>query len=42
VVVITNLAVKYGATRIGWNQKGSGRFVHLGWSTDYPKGTWTY
>lgn len=40
--LLTSLAVKYGATRIGWNQKGSSRFVHLGWSSDYPKGTWTY
>lgn len=41
-VKLTELAVKYGATRIGWNQKGASRFIHMGWSTTFPKGTWTY
>ena len=39
---LTKLAMDQGAKRIGWNQKGSSRFIHLGWSRDYPRGTWTY
>lgn len=39
---LTKLAMDQGATRIGWNQKGSSRFIHLGWSKNYPRGTWTY
>ena len=39
---LTQLAIKYGATRIGWNQKGGSRFIHMGWSTTFTKGTWTY
>jgi uncharacterized protein YcbK (DUF882 family) len=39
---LTKLAMDQGATRIGWNQKGGSRFIHLGWSKDYPRGTWTY
>lgn len=42
--ILTKLALEYNATRIGWSQKGDygNRFIHLGWSKDYPKGTWTY
>lgn len=40
--ILTKLAIEYGATRIGWNQKGSSRFIHLGWSSRFPSGTWTY
>jgi len=40
--ILTKLAMEHGAIRIGWNQKGKSRFVHLGWSKKYPRGTWTY
>lgn len=39
---LTELAIKHGATRIGWNQKGGKRFIHMGWSKQFPRGTWTY
>jgi len=39
---LTKLALENGATRVGWNQKGASRFIHLGWSKEYPRGTWTY
>jgi uncharacterized protein YcbK (DUF882 family) len=36
------LAVKHGFTRIGVQQKGTGRFIHLGDSPDFPAGMWSY
>ena len=36
------LAVECGFTRIGVQQKGAGRFIHLGDSPDFPPGIWSY
>lgn len=36
-------AIKHGCPRIGVNQKGAGRFIHLDWDTDRPHPTvWSY
>ena len=40
---IIQLAIKHGFTRIGVQQKGTGRFIHLGMSKDLPNPTiWSY
>lgn len=40
---VLELAPKHGFVRIGINQKGSGRYIHLGTSTDYPNPrVWSY
>lgn len=36
------LAYSHGFTRIGVQQKGSGRFIHLGDSPAFPPGIWSY
>lgn len=37
------LAVKHGFTRVGVQQKGPGRFIHLGDSPDFPSpAIWSY
>ena len=36
------LAVQCGFTRIGVQQKGSVRFIHLGDSPDFPSTIWSY
>lgn len=36
------LAVSLGFTRIGVQQKGPNRFIHLGDSPDFPPGIWSY
>ena len=36
------LAVECGFTRIGVQQKGEGRFIHVGDSPDFPPGVWSY
>lgn len=35
-------ALMCGFTRIGVQQKGEGRFIHLGDSPDFPPGIWSY
>lgn len=39
---LIQLALNMGFTRIGVQQKGSGRFIHLGDSPDFPSGIWSY
>jgi len=40
---LVTVALKHGITRIGINQKGNGRFIHLGVSKDFPNPTiWSY
>jgi zinc D-Ala-D-Ala carboxypeptidase len=40
---IIQLAIKHGFTRIGVQQKGTGRFIHLGMSKNLPNPTiWSY
>jgi uncharacterized protein YcbK (DUF882 family) len=39
---LVHLASGMGFTRIGVQQKGSGRFIHLGDSPDFPPGIWSY
>ncbi len=42
---LLQIAMHYGIRRIGLNQKGSGRFVHLGLgnvSAGFPVALWTY
>lgn len=41
---LVEIAIQCGIKRIGLNQKGSpsGRFVHLGGSSQFPRGIWTY
>jgi zinc D-Ala-D-Ala carboxypeptidase len=40
---VLELAPKHGFTRIGINQKGSGRYIHLGTSKDLPHPrVWSY
>jgi uncharacterized protein YcbK (DUF882 family) len=36
------LAYIHGFNRIGVQQKGAGRFIHLGDSPDFPAGIWSY
>lgn len=40
-IELTAIAYKHGCRRIGWNQKGSARFVHLD-RADMIQGSWTY
>lgn len=39
---LVQLALSLGFTRIGVQQKGSGRFIHLGDSPAFPGGIWSY
>jgi uncharacterized protein YcbK (DUF882 family) len=39
---LIRFALDVGFTRIGVQQKGSGRFIHLGDSPDFPPGIWSY
>ena len=40
---IVELAVRHGITRVGINQKGSGRFVHLDMASGFPSPRiWSY
>lgn len=39
---LVHLAVGLGFTRIGVQQKGGGRFIHLGDSPQFPPGIWSY
>lgn len=39
---LVQLALGVGFTRIGVQQKGAGRFIHLGDSPDFPPGIWSY
>jgi uncharacterized protein YcbK (DUF882 family) len=39
---IVQLALGLGFTRIGVQQKGGGRFIHLGDSPDFPSSIWSY
>lgn len=39
---VIQLALGLGFTRIGVQQKGEGRFIHLGDSPDFPPGLWSY
>ena len=40
---LIRVAQDYGITRIGVQQKGSGRFIHLGYSEDFPSPSiWSY
>ena len=41
VIELTAIAYKHGCRRVGWNQKGSARFVHLD-RADMPNGSWSY
>ena len=40
-IELTAIAYKHGCRRIGWNQKGSARFVHLD-RADMINGSWSY
>ena len=40
-IELTSLAYTLGFRRIGWNQKGNSRFVHLD-KADLPNGSWSY
>ena len=39
---LVQLALGLGFTRIGVQQKGLSRFIHLGDSPDFPTGIWSY
>lgn len=39
---LIRLALDAGFVRIGVQQKGGGRFIHLGDSPDFPPGIWSY
>lgn len=41
---LLKVACKYNVPRLGISQKGAHRhrFIHLGWSRDYPEGLWSY
>jgi len=40
---LLKIALRHGVERIGVNQKGSSRFIHLDWSKDLPSPTiWSY
>lgn len=39
---LIRLAIDAGFTRVGVNQKGDKRFIHLGDSPDFPPGIWSY
>ncbi len=39
---LIKLALDAGFTRVGVQQKGLGRFIHLGDSPDFPPGIWSY
>jgi len=41
VIELTSIAYSLGCRRIGWNQKGSARFLHLD-KADMLKGSWSY
>lgn len=41
-LLLLRLALEFGFTRIGVNQKGTGRFLHLGDSPDFPPSVWSY
>ena len=41
--ILLQVALSMGIPRIGVNQKGAGRFIHLGMSPDFPYPTvWSY
>ena len=40
---LLKIALKHGVQRVGINQKGANRFIHLDWSTRLPSPTvWSY
>lgn len=39
---LVQLALQMGFTRIGVQQKGAGRFIHLGDSPEFPSTIWSY
>ena len=39
---LIKLAADLGFTRVGVQQKGAGRIIHLGDSPDFPAGIWSY
>ena len=40
---LLKIALRHEVQRVGVNQKGSSRFIHLDWSTDLPSPTiWSY
>lgn len=39
---LIQLAASLGFTRVGVQQKGSGRFIHLGDNPGFPPGIWSY
>lgn len=39
---LIRIALDAGFTRIGVQQKGAGRFIHLGDSPAFPPGIWSY
>ena len=40
---LLKIALRHGVQRVGVNQKGSNRFIHLDWSTDLTSPTiWSY
>ena len=41
-LLLLRLALEFGFTRIGVQQKGEGRYLHLGDSPDFPTGIWSY
>lgn len=41
-VRLIGLAYLAGFTRVGVQQKGTGRFIHLGDSPNFPPGIWSY
>ena len=41
-LLLLRLALEFGFNRIGVNQKGTGRFLHLGDSPDFQSGIWSY
>lgn len=41
-IKLIEVALKHGVKRIGVQQKGSGRFIHLGFSKRRPASVWSY
>ncbi len=41
-IKLISLAYMHGFTRIGVQQKGGGRFIHLGDNPTFPPGIWSY
>lgn len=39
---LVRVALSCGFTRVGVQQKGEGRFIHLGDDPDFPPGIWSY